>query len=423
MRRVVVSGLGILSPFGRGVSCNWSGVVSACSCVRRVSAFDISDYVSQVSAEVPKDSGNISSEGAFNPRTVLSEKDLRRIDDFIVYGICAGQDAIKDSGWSADTLEAKARTGVIIATGIGGIKTIYDTSLLLAEKGPRRISPFFIPSCIANMASGHLSISNGFMGPNTASATACASSAYAIAEAARMIILDEADVMIAGGAEAAITPLAFAGFAAARALSSHYNETPEVASRPWDKGRDGFVLGEGAGALVLEEMEHAKKRGAKIYAELSGFGASGDGHHITSPDITGTGASFALKSALKRASLNPEDIGYINAHATSTNLGDLAELAAIRKVFGDNPKYLSVSSTKSVIGHLLGAAAAVEAIYSIMALNTGIVPPTANLYDIDDDAKGFDLVPLTAKDKTLKHVLSNSFGFGGTNAALIFSKV
>lgn len=423
MRKVVISGMGILSPLGRGLSCNWSGIVNAKSCISKITAFDISEYPSQIAAQIPMDSENVNDEGAFNPLSVLSEKDLRRLDEFITYSICAGHDALKDSGWAPTELQDKARTGVIMATGIGGIKSIYEVSDILREKGPRRVSPFFIPTSVPNMASGHLSVMNGFMGPNTTSVTACASAAYAISEAARMIILDEADVMLTGGTEAAITPLSSAGFASARALSTHYNDTPELASRPWDKGRDGFVLGEGAGALVLEEMEHAKKRGAKIYAELSGFGASSDGHHITAPDMEGTGASFAMKAALKRAHLNPEDIGYINAHATSTVIGDVAELAAIRKVFGNRPDYLSISSTKSVIGHLLGAAAAVEAIYSVMALNNGVIPPTANLTDVDEQAKDFDLVPVTAKEKKINHVLSNSFGFGGSNAALIFSKV
>ncbi len=423
MRKVVISGMGILSPLGRGLSCNWSGVVNAKPCISKITAFDASEYPSQIAGQLPRDNENTSDEGPFNPLSVLSEKELRRVDDFITYGICAGQDALNDANWHPTEFMEKARTGVIMASGIGGIKTIYDVSAILREKGPRRISPFFIPASIPNMASGNLSIMNGFMGPNTTSVTACASSAYAISEAARMIILDEADVMLTGGTEAAITPLAIAGFGAARALSTHYNDTPEIASRPWDKGRDGFILSEGAGALVLEEMEHAKKRGAKIYAELSGFGASSDGHHITAPDMEGTGASLALNAALKRAKLNPEDIGYINAHATSTSVGDIAELTAIKKVFGSATENISVSSTKSTTGHLLGAASAVEAIYSIMALNEGIIPPTANLTDIDEQISGFDLTPLTAKEKKIKHALSNSFGFGGTNATLIFSKI
>jgi len=423
MRKVVISGMGILSPFGRGLSCNWQGLLKAEPCISRVTSFDISDYNSQIAAQIPLDSENTSSEGAFNPSSVLSEKEQRRVDEFVLFGVCAAQDALKDSGWNPTEISEKVRTGVILATGIGGIKNIYETAKILNEKGPRRVSPFFVPGNVPNMAAGHFAVISGLMGPCTASAAACASAAYAISEAARMIILDETDVMVAGGTESAVTPLSFAGFSSARALSTHYNENPMEASRPWDKGRDGFVLGEGAGALVLEEMEHAKKRGAKIYAELSGFGASSDGYHITSPDPDGTGASFAIKAALNKAKLNPDDIGYVNAHATSTIAGDIAELKAISKVFGEKPDYLSISSTKSMTGHLLGAAAAIEAIYSIMALNNNVVPPTANLHDVDEEAKGFDLVPITPKDKPLKHVLTNSFGFGGTNAALIFSKV
>ncbi len=416
-RRVVITGMGILSPLGRGLKTNFDGINAGKSVISKIKSFDASGFTSQVAGQVPVG----LEEGQFNPDSVLSVKEQRHVDPFIIYGLAAATDAMADAGYMPQTEEEQERAGVLIGSGIGGLQTIEKTAYLLKEQGPRRVSPFFIPSALINLISGHVSIKYGFKGPNHSVVTACATGTHAIGDAVRIIKNDEADVMIAGGAEAVISPLAVAGFAQARALSTGYNETPELASRPWDKGRDGFVMGEGAGVVVLEEYEHAKKRGAKIYAEVVGYAMTGDAHHITAPG--GGGGLRAMKTALKYAGLNPEDVDYINAHGTSTPLGDMVELNAVKEVFGSALDTVSMSSTKSVIGHLLGAAGAVETIFSVMAMQHGIIPPTVNLTNPEEETQGVDLVPLIAKEKTVNVAMSNSFGFGGTNGTLIFKKV
>ncbi|MBU6475859.1 MAG: beta-ketoacyl-ACP synthase II [Alphaproteobacteria bacterium] len=418
MRRVVVTGIGIVSPLGLGADHNWAALTAGKSGLRRIRAFDASDLPSQIAGEVP-----LEGTGALDINAYIDPKDQKKMDRFIHYGYVAAVDAVEDSGWKPEDEEARCRTGVLIGSGIGGLENIQNTTVTMQEKGPRRISPFFIPSSLINLISGNVSIRYKFKGPNHAVVTACATGSHAIGDAARLIMLDDADVMVAGGAEAAICRIGVGGFAACRALSTGFNDAPERASRPFDKARDGFVIGEGAGCVVLEEYEHAKKRGAKIYAELTGYGMSGDAHHVTSPAENGDGGFRAMKAALRRAQVNPEDIDYINAHGTSTPLGDDIELTAIKRLFGGSTKNISISSTKSAIGHLLGAAGAVEAIYSVKALQTGLLPPTLNLEDPSDVAAGLDLVPLKAKERKIKTALSNSFGFGGTNACLIFRAV
>lgn len=420
MRRVVVTGMGIISPLGQGLEHNWQAITAGKSGIRKIRTFDASDIPSQVAGEVPTEEG---APGALDINKYIEPKEQKKMDKFIHYGYAAAVDAVEDSGYVPADEEARCRAGVLIGSGIGGLANIHDTSLVLAEKGPRRISPFFIPSSLINLISGQVSIRYGFKGPNHAVVTACATGSHAIGDAARLIAFDDADVMVAGGAEAAICRVGVGGFAACRALSTSYNDTPEKASRPFDKGRDGFVIGEGAGVVVLEEYEHAKKRGAKIYAEVVGYGLSGDAYHVTSPSEDGNGGFRAMTAALKRAGVTPDQIDYVNAHGTSTPLGDDIELTAIKRLFGEAIKDVSISSTKSAIGHLLGAAGAVEAIYSIKAIETGILPPTLNLDDPSDVAAGVDLVPHQAKEKTVNVALSNSFGFGGTNASLVFRKV
>lgn len=417
MRRVVVTGMGIVSPLGYGLDINLKGITAGKSVIRNIDTFDTTDYVAKVAGYVPKG----TEPGQFNADEVIPPKEQRHMDQFIVYGVAAASAAVEDSGWKAETDEDKERTGVLLGSGIGGLKTIAETVISLNENGPRRVSPFFIPACLINLISGHVSIKYGFQGPNHSVVTACATGTHAIGDAARLIRCGEADVMIAGGAEAAICPIGIAGFAQARALSTHFNETPQKASRPWDKDRDGFVMGEGSGVLVLEEYEHAKKRGAKIYAELVGYGMSGDAYHITAPG--NNGGYRAMKAALKNAELNPEDVDYINAHGTSTPVGDMVELGAVKSMFANCLDKVSMSSTKSVVGHLLGAAGAVEAIYSILAMNNNVLPPTVNLDQPDEGTEGIDLVPNVAREKKIDVALSNSFGFGGTNATLIFKKV
>lgn len=417
MRRVVVTGMGILSPLGTGVDHVWQNIINGKSGIRAVTSFDVSDITSRVAGQVPAGDG---SNGTFNPDDYVEPKEQKKVDRFILLGMAAATQAIKDSGWVAETEEDQWRTGVMVGSGIGGLNEIYETSLLMAEKGPRRISPFFIPASLINLASGQISIQHGFKGPNHAVVTACSTGAHAIGDAMRLIQLGDADVMVAGGTEAAVNRLGMGGFAALRALSTGYNDNPEQASRPFDQGRDGFVIAEGAGVLVLEELEHAKKRGAKIYGEVVGYGLSGDAHHITSPPPDGNGGFRAMQAALKSAKLNPSDIDYINAHGTSTPVGDEIEVGAIKRMLGDAVKTTSMSSTKSAIGHLLGAAGAVEAIFSLQAINTGILPPTLNLENPSESCLGIDLVPKVAKEKKVKAALSNSFGFGGTNASLIF---
>ena len=417
MRRVVVTGMGLITPLGSGVKTNWERLIAGRSGVRSIQSFDVSDLPSRIAGQVPP--GDTAT-GGFNANDYVSPKDQRKMDRFIVYALAAAQQAVEDSGWKPEDEEDRRRTGVMIGSGIGGLETIYEGSITLKEKGPRRMSPFFIPSALINLASGHVSIRYGFKGPNHAPVTACSTGAHALGDAARMITLEDADVMVAGGAEAAICRIGIAGFAAARALSTNFNDTPERASRPWDRDRDGFVMGEGAGVVVLEELEHAKKRGARIHAELIGYGLSGDAYHITAPSEDGDGAFRAMDAALKRARLNPEDIDYVNAHGTSTPLGDEIELGAIKRLFGPATYKISMSSTKSAIGHLLGAAGSVEAIYSILSIRDQVVPPTLNL-DNPSEGCDIDLVPKQAKQRKVRAALSNSFGFGGTNASLVFT--
>lgn len=415
-RRVVITGMGLLTPMGRGLKTNWDGIVAGRSAISKITAFDTEGYAAKIAGQIPLG----EEEGQFNPNSVMEPKEQRHVDPFILYGICAGMDAMEDSGFIPQNDEERMRCGVLMGSGIGGLQAIEKMTLTIKEQGPRRVSPFFIPSALINLISGHLSIKYGFMGPCHAVVTACATGTHAIGDAARIIANGEADVMLAGGAEAPICPTSVAGFAQARALSTNYNETPELASRPWDQARDGFVMGEGSGAVVLEEYEHAKKRGAKIYAELVGYAMTGDAYHITAPG--GNGGLRAMKGALAVAELNPEDVDYINAHGTSTPLGDMVEFNAVKSVFGNNDK-ISMSSTKSMVGHLLGAAGAVEAIYSVLSMTKGIVPPTINLENPAEGTEGFDLVPLKAKEKQVNVALSNSFGFGGTNGSLIFKKL
>lgn len=415
MRRVVVTGLGLVTPLGNGVQTTWDRLLAAQSGIRRVESFEVSDLPAQIAGQVPRG----PELGQLDLDSVASAKDRRRMDDFIVYGLAAATEAVVDSGWLPQDEESRERTGVMIGSGIGGLPNIADGALTLEKSGPRRISPFFIPAALINLVSGHVSIRYGFKGPNHAVVTACATGAHAIGDAARLIMLDDADVMVAGGAEAAVSRLGLAGFAAARALSTGFNDRPTEASRPWDKQRDGFVMGEGAGIVVLEELEHARKRGAKIYGEVIGYGMSGDAHHITAPADDGNGGFRAMVAALRRAEVALEDIDYINAHGTSTPLGDEIELSAVKRLFGEHAYKLSMSSTKSAVGHLLGAAGAVEAIFSLLAIRDQVVPPTLNLHEPSAGCD-IDLVPHQAKQRPVKVVLSNSFGFGGTNASLVF---
>jgi 3-oxoacyl-[acyl-carrier-protein] synthase II len=419
MRRVVVTGLGMVTPLGSGVKTTWDRIVAGESGLAGIQAFDVSDLPCKVAAMVPRGDG---ASGKFNPDDWVATKEQKKMDDFIVYGVAAATQAVEDSGWKPDDEESRERTGVMIGSGIGGLQSIAEGALILKEKGPRRLSPFFIPSALINLASGHVSIKYGFKGPNHSAVTACATGAHAIGDAGRLIMFGDADVMVAGGAEAAICRLGIGGFAAARALSTNFNDTPDRASRPWDKDRDGFVMGEGAGVVVLEEYEHAKKRGAKIYAELTGYGLSGDAYHITAPPADGNGGFRAMTSALRNAKLDKTAIDYINAHGTSTPLGDEIELGAVKRLFGEHAYSLSMSSTKSAIGHLLGAAGGVEAIFSILAIRDQVAPPTRNL-DNPSEGCDIDLVPKHAKPRKIRHALSNSFGFGGTNAAVVFSAV
>ncbi len=426
MRRVVITGIGLVTPLGVGADFVWGQLINGVSGCGPVTRFDASDLAVRYACEVPQvnglGGGGADIEGSFDPDLYMAPRDRKRVDDFILYGLAAATQAVEDSGWVAETDEDKERTGVMIGAGIGGLSAIADTALQLEKEGPRRISPFFVPSALINLISGHVSIKYQFKGPNHAVVTACATGAHAIGDASRMIKYGDADVMIAGGAEAAVCRLGMVGFAAARALSTGFNDDPTQASRPYDKDRDGFVLGEGAGVVVLEEYEHAKARGAKIYAEVVGYGMSGDAYHITAPASDGDGGYRAMRNALKDANLTTKDIQYVNSHGTSTPLGDEIELRAIERLFGDECDGLTVSSTKSAIGHLLGAAGSVEAIFSVLAIKNSIAPPTLNLHNPSVETK-IDLVPLKAKPMEINAVLSNSFGFGGTNAALVFKKV
>ena len=425
MRRVVVTGLGMVTPLGWGVEASWRGILAGKSGAGRITGFDATDYACQVACEVPRidgrGGGGPDVPGSFDPDQVMSPKEQRRVDDFILYAMAAADEAVRDSGWSPTTEEDRCRTGVNIGSGIGGLSTIADTAVELHEKGPRRVSPFFITSALINLASGQVSIRHGFKGPNHSVVTACASGAHAVGDAMRLIQHGDADVMVAGGAEAAICKIGIAGFVACRAMSTHFNDEPQRASRPYDRDRDGFVMGEGAGVLVLEELEHARRRGAKIYAEVIGYGLAGDAYHITAPAETGDGGFRAMQAALRQANIDPADIDYINAHGTSTPLGDEIELGAVERLLGPAAGKATMSSTKSAIGHLLGAAGAVEAAFSVLALRDQIAPPTINLENPSVDSP-IDLVPKVAKPMKIDFALSNSFGFGGTNASVVFKR-
>jgi 3-oxoacyl-[acyl-carrier-protein] synthase II len=417
-RRVVITGLGLVTPLGCGVEASWRRLLAGESGARRVEEFDVSDLSCQVACFIPR--GPLS-EGKFNPDDWMEPKEQRKVDDFIIYGMAAATQALTDAGWRADTTDKQERTGVLIGAGIGGLNGIAETAILLKEKGPRRVSPFFIPGRLINLASGYVSIKHGLKGPNHAVVTACSTGAHAIGDAARLIALDDADVMVAGGAESPICRLAIAGFAACRALCTTFNDQPQKASRPYDRDRDGFVMGEGAGIVVLEELEHAKARGARIYAEVIGYGLSGDAYHITAPSDDGDGAFRSMRMALKRADVEVSDVQYINAHGTST-MGDEIELAAVERLFGNAAGKLAMSSTKSATGHLLGAAGAVEAIFSVLAIRDNVAPPTLNL-DNPSVATAVNLVPHKAQPRRIDTALSNSFGFGGTNASLLLRRL
>ena len=417
MRRVVVTGLGVVSPLACDIKATWERLIAGGSGIGKISRFDVSDIACKIAGLVPEGDGADD----FKPDDWVAPKDQRKIDRFILYAIAAARQAIEDSGWTPSDEESLERTGVMIGSGIGGLESVAAGALLVQERGPRRLSPFFIPSALINLASGHVSIRYGFMGPNHSVVTACSTGAHAIGDASRLIQHGDVDVMVAGGAEAAVCRLGIAGFAASRALSTNFNDSPEKASRPWDVDRDGFVMGEGSGVVVVEELDHARARGARIYAEVVGYGMSGDAHHITAPAPDGNGGFRSMRAALRDAGLNPEDIDYINAHGTSTPLGDEIELGAVKRLFGSAVDDIAMSSTKSSIGHLLGAAGSVEAIFSILAINHGVVPPTLNL-DNPSPSCDINLVPHQAQERTVRSVLSNSFGFGGTNASLVFSQ-
>ncbi|HEV7996758.1 MAG TPA: beta-ketoacyl-ACP synthase II [Stellaceae bacterium] len=417
MRRVVVTGMGLVTPLGIGLERNWQSLIAGASGVGAIQSFDVSDLPARIAAQVPRGE---TAAGLFNADDWVPAKDQRKMDGFIVYAMAAAAQAVEDADWTPGSDYERERTGVMIGSGIGGLSGITEGGFTLKERGPRRLSPFFIPANLINLAAGHVSIRYGFSGPNHAVVTACSTGAHAIGDAARLIMLDDADVMVCGGTEAAVCRLGIAGFAAARALSTGFNDEPTRASRPWDQDRDGFVMGEGAGILVLEELDHAHRRGARIYAEVIGYGMSGDAYHLTAPAEDGNGAFRSMRNAMRRAAIPLERIDYINAHGTSTPLGDEIELGAVKRLFGRHAYELSMSSTKSAIGHLLGAAGSVEAIFSILAIRDGVVPPTLNL-DNPSPACDIDLVAKRAKERRVSYVLTNSFGFGGTNASLVFT--
>ncbi|MBA5776817.1 beta-ketoacyl-ACP synthase II [Stappia sp. F7233] len=419
MRRVVVTGMGMVTPLGCGVETTWKRILEGESGARRIDTFETSDLACQIAAMIPRGDG---SNGTFNPDDWMDPKEQRKVDDFIIYSMAAADQALADAGWKPESYEDQARSGVLIGSGIGGLQGIESASMILAEKGPRRISPFFIPGRLINLAGGYVSIRHGLKGPNHAVVTACSTGAHAIGDAARLIGFGDADVMVAGGTESPICRLAMAGFAACRALSTNFNDEPERASRPYDRDRDGFVMGEGAGVVVLEEYEHAKARGAKIYGEVIGYGLSGDAHHITAPAADGDGAYRCMQAALKRAGIMASEVDYVNAHGTSTPLGDEIELGAVQRLAGNNGAGLTMSSTKSSTGHLLGAAGAIEAIFSLLAMRDNVAPPTINLENPSVETE-IDLVANRAKSVEINVALSNSFGFGGTNASLVFRKV
>jgi 3-oxoacyl-[acyl-carrier-protein] synthase II len=417
MRRVVVTGMGLVSPFGVGAEHTWQNILAGRSAARRVDHFEVADLPCKVAMVMPRGDG---ADGTFNPDQFLEPKEQRKVGDFIIYGIAAADLALEDAGWKPATAEDQNVTGVIIGSGIGGIEGISEQTLVLQERGPRRVTPFFIPGNIINLVSGQVSIRHKLKGPNHAVVTACSTGAHAIGDASRLIMFGDADVMVAGGAEAPITRLSLAGFAACKALSTGFNDTPEKASRPYDRDRDGFVMGEGAGVLVLEELEHAKARGAKIYAEITGYGLTGDAFHITAPAEDGDGAYRCMRSALRHARLSASDVDYINAHGTST-MADTIELGAVERLVGNAASKISMSSTKSSIGHLLGAAGAAEAIFSILAIRDNVAPPTINLENPSAET-AIDLVPGAPRKRQIDVALSNSFGFGGTNASVVFQR-
>ena len=415
MRRVVITGLGMVTPMACGVEPTWRRLLAGDSATARVENFDVSDLPCQIAAQVPRG----DAPDAFDPDDWMDPKERRRVDDFIVYGVSAAAQALQDADWEPETYEEQIETGVLIGSGIGGLGGIYDASITLHEKGPRRISPFFIPGRLINLLSGQVSIAHNLKGPNHSVVTACSTGAHAIGDAGRIIALGDANVMVAGGAESAVNRLSLAGFSACRALSTSFNDRPKQASRPYDRDRDGFVMGEGAGCVVLEELEHARARGARIYAELVGYGLSGDAYHITAPAPDGDGAFRSMSAALKRAAMSVDEIDYVNAHGTSTPVGDEIELRAVERLLGNSAGKTTMSSTKSSIGHLLGAAGAVEAIFSILAIRDQVAPPTLNL-DNPSVETAIDLAPHVARERPIRAALSNSFGFGGTNASLIF---
>jgi 3-oxoacyl-[acyl-carrier-protein] synthase II len=419
MRRVVVTGMGMVTPLGCGVEVTWRRLVAGASGARKVDTFEVADLPARIACMIPRGDG---SDGTYNPNEWMEPKEQRKVDDFIAYAMCAAAQAIDDAGCAPKTYEEQIAIGVMIGSGIGGIAGIAETALVLKERGPRRVSPFFIPGRLINLASGYVSIAHGLKGPNHAVVTACSTGAHAIGDAGRLIALGDADLMVAGGAESPLDRLSMAGFAACRALSTGFNEEPTRASRPYDRDRDGFVMGEGAGVVVLEELEHARARGARIYAELIGYGMSGDAHHITAPAEDGDGALRCMTAAIRRAGITPAEIDYINAHGTSTPLGDEIELNAVQQLVGDEASHIAMSSTKSSTGHLLGAAGAVEAIFSILAMRDKVAPPTLNL-DHPSVKASVDLVPHRAREREIDVVLSNSFGFGGTNASLVFRRL
>ncbi len=423
MRRVVVTGLGMVSPLAWGVEPSWKAILAGKSGAGRITTFDATGYACQVACEVPRvdgrGGGGPDFENAFDPDQVMTLRERRRVNDFILYAMAAADEAVRDSGWAPTDEEGRERTGVIIGSGVGGLATIAETAIEMQEKGHRRVSPFFITASLINLASGQVSIRHQFKGPNHAVVTACATGAHAVGDAMRLIQYGDADVMLAGGAEAAVCPIGIAGFISCRALSTHFNDEPWRASRPYDRDRDGFIMGEGAGILVLEELEHARRRGAKIYAEVIGYGLAGDAHHITAPADNGDGGFRAMRAAIGHAGLEPADIDYINAHGTSTPLGDEIELGAVERLFGQAAGRTAMSSTKSAIGHLLGAAGAVEAVFSVLALRDQIAPPTINLDNPSVDT-ALDLVPNVARPMKIDVAMSNSFGFGGTNASVVF---
>ncbi len=417
-RRVVVTGMGIACPLGLGVEHVWKRLTAGESGLGAIQSFDVSQLPSKIAGQVP---AGPKAEGKLDVNEWIPVKDVKKMDRFIQLALVAAEEAVQDAGWLPQDEEARCRTGVMIGSGIGGLPTIYEASVLIKEGKTRRLSPFFIPSALINLASGHVSIRYGFKGPNHSVVTACATGVHALGDAARLIALGDADVMVAGGAEAAVSEIGMAGFCASRALSTGFNDTPTAGSRPWDKDRDGFVMGEGAGVVVLEEYEHAKKRGAKIYAEVVGYGMSGDAHHITAPSEDGDGAYRSMKAALRSAGVTPDQVQYVNAHGTSTPMGDDLELGAVERLWGDAGKGLAMSSTKSAVGHLLGAAGAVEGIFSILAIRDGIAPPTLNLEEPSRESP-IDRVAKVAQERKIEVALSNSFGFGGTNASIVFRK-